>query len=223
MDFISSNGWVTANEIAERFQLTPAAVRRHLTQLVSDGLLQARTQPASKRHGAGRPSKQYAASSKARQSKGQDSLAVAALNALRQAAGAPAVVRFFEERFTLIEQRFLELSQADPAADRAEVLSRVLSEGGFIATAWPVPGGEQLCQHHCPYTAVAEQFPELCGVETKVFAKLLGSHIQRLATIAHGDGVCTTNIPMARQSVLGDGSINHPSLNLHRDQRKENR
>ena len=31
--------------------------------------------------------------------------------------------------------------------------------------------------------------------ETEVFARLLGTHVQRLATIAHGDGVCTTYIP----------------------------
>jgi predicted ArsR family transcriptional regulator len=32
-------------------------------------------------------------------------------------------------------------------------------------------------------------------METEVFAKILGTHVQRLATIAHGDGVCTTVIP----------------------------
>ena len=42
---------------------------------------------------------------------------------------------------------------------------------------------------------VAEQFPELCEAETEVFARLLGTHVQRLATIAHGDGVCTTLRP----------------------------
>ena len=29
----------------------------------------------------------------------------------------------------------------------------------------------------------------------KVISKVLGRHVQRLATIAHGDGVCTTCIP----------------------------
>ena len=42
---------------------------------------------------------------------------------------------------------------------------------------------------------MAEQFPELCEAETEVFARLLGTHVQRLATIAHGDGVCTTYVP----------------------------
>ena len=42
---------------------------------------------------------------------------------------------------------------------------------------------------------MAEQFPQLCEVETRTFSRLLGVHVQRLATIAHGDGVCTTHIP----------------------------
>ena len=28
------------------------------------------------------------------------------------------------------------------------------------------------------------------------FQRVLGTYVQRLATIAHGDGVCTTHIPM---------------------------
>jgi hypothetical protein len=42
---------------------------------------------------------------------------------------------------------------------------------------------------------VAERFPQLCEVETEMFSRLLGVHVQRLATIAHGDGVCTTHVP----------------------------
>jgi len=30
-----------------------------------------------------------------------------------------------------------------------------------------------------------------------VIGRLVGTHVQRLATIAHGDGICTTHIPGA--------------------------
>jgi predicted ArsR family transcriptional regulator len=42
---------------------------------------------------------------------------------------------------------------------------------------------------------VAAVYPQLCEEETKAFSAVLGTHVQRLATIAHGDGVCTTFIP----------------------------
>jgi predicted ArsR family transcriptional regulator len=53
----------------------------------------------------------------------------------------------------------------------------------------------QICQHHCPIAHVAADFPQLCEAETEMFGRLLGTHVQRLATIAHGDGICTTHIP----------------------------
>ena len=31
--------------------------------------------------------------------------------------------------------------------------------------------------------------------ETEAFGRLLGTHVMRLATLSHGDGVCTTHIP----------------------------
>jgi predicted ArsR family transcriptional regulator len=54
--------------------------------------------------------------------------------------------------------------------------------------------GEQVCQHHCPVAHVAAEFPQLCEAETEAFGRLLGTPVQRLATIAHGDGVCTTHV-----------------------------
>jgi predicted ArsR family transcriptional regulator len=42
---------------------------------------------------------------------------------------------------------------------------------------------------------VAHEFPQLCEAETEAISLVLGRHVQRLATIAHGDGVCTTCIP----------------------------
>ena len=55
--------------------------------------------------------------------------------------------------------------------------------------------GVQICQHHCPVAHVAAEFPELCEAETRAFEQVLGTYVQRLATIAHGDGVCTTHVP----------------------------
>ncbi len=71
--------------------------------------------------------------------------------------------------------------------------------------------GEQLCQHHCPVQHVAERFPQLCEAETQVFAELLGTHVQRLATIAHGDGVCTTFIPAASVASTGTSTGGRPA------------
>jgi hypothetical protein len=41
---------------------------------------------------------------------------------------------------------------------------------------------------------VAAEFPQLCEAETEAFGRLLGTPVQRLATISRGDGICTTHV-----------------------------
>jgi predicted ArsR family transcriptional regulator len=48
---------------------------------------------------------------------------------------------------------------------------------------------------------VAAEFPQFCDAETDAFSRLLGVHVQRLATLAHGEHVCTTFIPLSVVSV----------------------
>ncbi len=118
-------------------------------------------------------------------------------------AGEEAVAAFARARFARQGQKYLDLLDQAEAGHRTEALAEALSADGYAATvrrvpsagAAKAPAGAQLCQHHCPVAHIAEQFPQLCEAETEVFSQLLGTHVQRLATIAHGDGVCTTYVP----------------------------
>jgi len=202
MKYIVENGWTTSTRLADEFNLTSAAIRRHLSYLESTGMLITRPQPVALRKGAGRPANQYAAADKGRQtfSQAYDTFAISAVETLHRLGGEEAVTGFFEARFAAIEARFTELMTLDPALTQSEALSVALTEDGFMAGLAPVGTGEQLCQHNCPYPAIAARFPQLCSVETSVFSRLLHSHVQRLATIAHGDGVCTTHIPPRKEN-----------------------
>ena len=199
MKYVVEHGWTTSSHLAQEFGLTSAAIRRHLSYLENTGMLTARPQPMSRRQGAGRPAKEYAATPQGGEtfSHAYDTFAISAVESILRLGGEEAVTRFFEARFAAIEARFAELHALDPGLPDIEALSIALTEDGFMAGVLPAGSGEQLCQHNCPYPAVARRFPELCLVETSVFSKLLHSHVQRIATIAHGDGVCTTNVPLS--------------------------
>ena len=98
------------------------------------------------------------------------------------------------------------------ATDRAQALAAALTAEGYAATASAISSGGQLCQHHCPVAHVAAEFPQLCEAETAVIGRLVGTHVQRLATIAHGDGICTTHIPgplVRRPRPDEDGVLSH--------------
>jgi len=191
------NGPSTAAGLAERLALTPAAVRRHLDSLVAAGLAEPQTPRTITTRGRGRPAKYFTLTGPGRDTFTQayDDLAVSALRFLAEAGGPDAVADFARRRTAELEERYRPRVQAADPSDRAEVLAGALSEDGYAASVLGAPIGDQLCQHHCPVAHVAAEFPELCEAETEVFARLLGRHVQRLATIAHGDGVCTTNVP----------------------------
>jgi hypothetical protein len=124
-----------------------------------------------------------------------DDLAVSALRYIRETGGERALQEFARRVATRLEERYHAVAAAAPEKAGTAALAEALSEDGYAASVEPVRLGEQVCQHHCPVAHVAEQFPELCEAETEVFARVLGRHVQRLATIAHGDGVCTTHVP----------------------------
>ena len=193
---ILENGPSTAAALGERLSLTPAAVRRHLDHLLADGAIEARTARAVTR-GRGRPAKVFALTETGRDKFDQqyDDLAVQALRFLAETGGDAAVKAFAERRAGFIEEQFVEVAAAQPKLSPAEVLAEVFTNEGYAASARSLPVGEQLCQQHCPVSHVAHEFPQLCEAETEAIGRVLGSHVQRLATIAHGDGVCTTCIP----------------------------
>jgi predicted ArsR family transcriptional regulator len=205
---ISERGPVTAATLARDFGLTAPAVRRHLENLVDAGLIVEREQgPAAGHRGRGRPARAYVVSDAGHRAleSDYDHLAMEALRFLSDEAGDGVVRRFAEQRVAALEQRYaVELAAAGTSrAARVDALVVALTRDGFAASARPVgePGGAspftgiQLCQGHCPVKDAAREFPAFCDAETDAFSRLLGVHVQRLATLAHGDHVCTTFIP----------------------------
>ncbi|MFC8509299.1 helix-turn-helix transcriptional regulator [Streptomyces sp. NPDC057411] len=195
---ILDHGPSTVADLAERLGLTQAAVRRHLDSLVADSVVEAREKRVYGTRARGRPAKVFALTDCGRDAFDQsyDSLAVEALRWIeRNAGGEAAVAAFARDRVEAQAAAYREAVESAEPEERTEALAKALTADGYAATARNAPVGEQLCQHHCPVAHVAEQYPQLCEAETEIFSRLLGTHVQRLATIAHGDGVCTTFIP----------------------------
>lgn len=192
---VLENGPSTAVVIGERLGLTPAGVRRHLDLLIEDGILEAREPHSALVRGRGRPSKVFVMTDAGREKfeHSYDDLAVAALKFITAQSG-PHLVSLFA-KFRADEMGRRAKSFIAPSKNKSSSLAEFLTEEGYATTVQAKGLGEELCQHHCPIAHVAAEFPQLCEAETELFSKLLGTHVQRLATIAHGDGVCTTFLP----------------------------
>ncbi|MEU0289948.1 helix-turn-helix transcriptional regulator [Streptomyces sp. NPDC052492] len=211
---ILDHGPSTVAELAERLKLTQAAVRRHLDALAADNVVEARDRRVYGARSRGRPAKAFALTDCGRDAFDQsyDKLAVDALRWIAEReGGGEAIAAFARARIAGQAGAYRKAVEGVPPEKRTEALAKALSADGYAATARSAPVGEQLCQHHCPVAHVAEQFPQLCEAETEFFAELLGTHVQRLATIAHGDGVCTTFIPKISHHASASTSGRNPA------------
>ncbi len=192
----------TAATLGGRLGLTPAAIRRHLDNLLAEGLIETRTARTYGNRGRGRPAKVFVITDAGRSAfeHAYDDLASNALRFLAETAGPDAIAEFARRQVSDLERRYAPALARGNLASRVQALAEALSADGYAASAGPAPaigkakGGEELCQHHCPVAHVAAEFPQLCEAETEAFGRLLGTPVQRLATIAHGDGICTTHV-----------------------------
>jgi predicted ArsR family transcriptional regulator len=197
------SGSITAGQIGDRLGLSSAGVRRHLDALIDAGEAESVPAAAWQQEGRGRPAKRYrlTAGGRAKLDHSYDDLASAAMRQLREIGGEDAVRTFARQRIdAILADVEAPASSADEDVEAAaEQVAGALSKAGYVATTARVEGsihGVQICQHHCPVSHVAEEFPELCETEQQAMAEVLGTHVQRLATIVNGDCACTTHVPL---------------------------
>lgn len=201
LELVATEGPVTAVQLARELDLTAAGVRRHLACLEDEGQIVEHRVHATVPARRGRPARRFVVATR-----GQESLthryaevATDALRVLAEVGGPEAIERFAERRVRELEVRLAPVvAAAGPdVTRRALALVDALDGEGFAASLRPVPTASavQVCQGHCPVQDVAAAFPQLCEAETKAFARLLGVHVQRLATLTTGGHVCTTNVP----------------------------
>lgn len=198
MMLVLKDGPVTASYLGQRLGLSAAGVRRHLDNLVAEELVEI-VQRRAAGSGRGRPAKHFRLTDGGRAHFGHayDELASEALTALRVAGGSQAVKLFAKARMERILRDIVPvLGHGESLKAAATKLAAALDDNGYAATVTTAGQGVQICQHHCPVAHVAAQHPELCEAEQEVFSELLGTHVQPLASIAEGHGICTTNIPL---------------------------
>ena len=198
LQLIISEGPVTTASLAASLHLTTAGIRRHIGCLEDADLVTVRE---GRRTGTrGRPARAYVATERAHASRngGYTDIAAQALHFIEETVGERGVEEFANQRLAAFEERYAPQITAPDVRGRVAQLADALSADGFAASVRPVQGAltVQLCQGHCPVQHVAAQFPQLCDAESRVFSRLLGSHTQRLVTLANGGHVCTTNVPV---------------------------
>jgi DeoR family suf operon transcriptional repressor len=190
---------LTAKELADRFGLTPNALRRHLDSLEAEELVSHRREVRGV--GAGAPASGLSVPGEALFPQGHAPVLAAVLQAVRDAAGPAGVRELFARQWAgLVEGGVGRLGEL-PLPERAQLVAELRSSQGYMAEALVLDGGDAVIrEHHCAIRDVAERFPEVCEAERELMEKLLGVPVERTGHLLDG---CTTCEYTARACAAG--------------------
>ena len=178
LNHLKKTSTASAREIARALDLSAPNVRHHLGVLASDGRVEAAA--ASPRGERGRPEKQYSLSQAAL----GDNLS-GLVEALLAETGATVP-------WEAVARRILgEVEPTNvPIAARLRLLVDKLNEKHYQARWEAGADGPRVLFGRCPYAAVIEGHPELCGMDVRVLEIFLGREVRQLGKIEKGMGVC---------------------------------
>jgi len=191
---------VTAKGLAASFGLTPNALRRHLKELSTEGLVRCARQV----RGVGGPVLAYSLTEagEALFPRAYDSTLTTLLDGVRAQSGPDGVVALFRAQWDHVASGARDKLATLPLNERAQLLAELLTSHGYMAESAASGADEALIrEHNCVLRAVAERFPEVCAAEETFLAEFLGAAVERRKHIASGASCCEYCV---RESGIGN-------------------
>ncbi|WP_284644921.1 helix-turn-helix transcriptional regulator [Paenibacillus silviterrae] len=190
LTMLKTRGALPVSEMARQLGITEMAVRRHLSTLERDSLIETKLV----RQAMGRPTHLYSLTANADDlfPKKYHSLTLDLLDELVAEAGEGQVDRLFDRRKDKLIGRYTERMSGKALAERVKELADLQNANGYMVN-WEQTGEEQyvLHEHNCPISQVANQFNHACQCELDMFQSLLSAEVERTECLAKGGSKCT--------------------------------
>jgi len=180
---------LTIKELADRFRLTPNALRRYLKELETEGVVQYRREI----RGVGGPVFAFSLTEagEALFPRAYERTLAEVLDLVRDQQGDEGLVQLFQRRWDEIARVARPELDRLPVDQRATRLAELLTSLGYMAEAHVSSGAlPVLTEHNCAIRLIAERFPEVCAAEERFIADFLGAPVTRQAHIAKGANCC---------------------------------
>jgi DeoR family transcriptional regulator, suf operon transcriptional repressor len=192
LQYLLKTGQATAQELADNFNISPQATRRHLKDLETEGLIEYR----SVQTGIGRPQHIYYLN---RQGRSQfphnyDAFALSFLDTLVETVGEKQVREVLKKQWERKAEEYRKLVGNGSLKDRVTRLAELRISEGYMAELLPIEDHQEkyiLAEHHCAISEVAESFPSVCGHELEMFSVVLPDcTVERTHWINQGEHRC---------------------------------
>jgi predicted ArsR family transcriptional regulator len=199
--FLKFRGEQTTAAIAFHFEITAPGARKHLNNLLENGLVAFEDRTGR----VGRPERYWRLTELA-QKRFPDShavLTVEMLDSIRTLFGTDGLDRLIGDRERQMLRRYdAALAGVDQPGERVMALAEIRSQEGYLAQAERLPDGAWLlAENHCPICAAAISCRNFCRSELTLFRQVLGSDVsvERVDYILEGARRCAYRIQQASE------------------------
>lgn len=197
LEHLLKQGQATANALAEELEISPQAIRRHLSELEAEGLILHN----SVQHGMGRPQHVYQLSRQGRDRfpHRYNEFAVSFLDTLVETVGEKQVGEVLRKQWERKAEEYRDRLGKGSLTERIAKLVQIRQEEGYMAQLHSIEitntnnNREQFffSEHHCAISDVAESYPSVCGHELEMFAAVLPDcKVERTHWINNGEHHC---------------------------------
>lgn len=185
----------TAQQLANHFEISPQATRRHLKDLEDEGLIEHETVQV----GMGRPNHIYKLSKagRARFPNRYDEFAVSLLDALADTIDRKQFNDILRKQWERKALEYRDLVGTGTLQERVMRLVELRKAEGYMAECHLVDTTDAehpryiITEYNCAISHIAETFPTVCGHELEMFALALeGCKVERTHWMVNGEHQC---------------------------------
>ncbi|XGV96035.1 MAG: iron-sulfur cluster biosynthesis transcriptional regulator SufR [Leptolyngbya sp. BL-A-14] len=197
LQYLLKQGQCTVQELADQLRVSPQAIRRHLKDLETDGLIDHQVVQAR----MGRPNYTYGLSQEGRDRfpDRYDDFAVSLLDTLAETVGADQMGTILRKQWERKAMEYRDRIGSGSLKERVAKLVELRRTEGYMAECHPIDASgtivEQgdrfiLTEYNCAISHIAESFPSVCGHELEMFAVALECCVERTHWLVNGEHRC---------------------------------
>lgn len=167
LSYLTKNRSASAREISRSLKMSAATVRHHLRTMASDGRLEVGS--VRTLEGRGRPEKVYSIP-RAMLGDNLSALGDALLTEAGSKVRLEAVAKRLAGDSDLTDQ---------PIAKRLNSVVEKMNQMNYHARWEAGADGPRIIFGHCPYAAIVEKHPELCGMDESLISQIVSRPVMR--------------------------------------------
>jgi len=203
LEYLLRNGTAGIKDLEDTLGVTATAVRQHLSNLVSEGLVRV----SKERQGVGRPRNVYRLTERSHSLFACycDELALSLISEVVEADGSDKLRLLLGRVGDKLAKQYKRQIKGEALGDRVRELSVLLDRRGIRADLQIEDDLLILHEYNCPYHELAAVHRDVCEMERNAFSQALGAEVTLGNCIQDGHHSC--QFVVAPWSSLPVGSI----------------